>query len=608
MGVNRKRIVQGFLLVLWQFALLSQAPAQEADRAEETAATGQEASATNIAGRKKPAAKTPAAVSIRGSARLSADYYSMNPDPQGVVSARRPSPLYRLLFAPTISIYDLRIPISLILSSKQTNVTTPRASDQTFRQFLENPMNRISVAPQLGWARINLGHHVPRYSELTMGDMQIFGAGFDLRPDKFRVAAFRGTSQRAIEPALDLGTPGAFQRDMLAAHLGFGGRKSFRVGLTAVKMEDDINSIEGGADHLRPEEGFSSSISFFVPIADLLFVDAEIAASVFTRDLRAAEVDDEDLDAFNSLLPIRESTRADYAGALTIGVDQSDWGLEARVRLLGDGFVALGYPFLQSDQIEYSLAPRLRLFEGKLDLSGSIGQRENNISDTKAETATQLIGSANILAQITENFALNASYSNFGFRNNVDENNEARVEMISQALAVSPMLTIDGEEIRHSLAATLSLDDFTDRNVISGAMNSNNTRSVFLNYSARFTTLPLSCNLSLSNLQSDPDEESGLDSRFGALSISINSLHLGGSYRLLEGDLTPSLKFSYSASSTADFSADTNLLMRLGLKYKVLASTTLSLNASLKLYSYGSARPDVSYTENFLQTAFATRF
>jgi hypothetical protein len=48
-------------------------------------------------------------------------------------------------------------------------------------------MNNFAVNPKYKWAEIQLGTQYLNYSNLSTGDIGIFGAGFDLRPGKFEL-------------------------------------------------------------------------------------------------------------------------------------------------------------------------------------------------------------------------------------------------------------------------------------------------------------------------------------------------------------------------------------------------------------------------------------
>src|SRR5207245_2696485 len=98
-------------------------------------------------------------------------------------------------------------------------------------------------SPKIGWAKLYLGTHTPMYSELTVGDQPIFGAGFDLTPGKFELASSAGIAQRAIDPDSAHGIKGAYRRSIYMTRIGYGNADTSFVALNVLKMSDDPNSI-----------------------------------------------------------------------------------------------------------------------------------------------------------------------------------------------------------------------------------------------------------------------------------------------------------------------------------------------------------------------------
>jgi len=119
-------------------------------------------------------------IRMHGGITLSGDFYSFQSD-YSMFGPQRPPNLWRLIFTPTLQFSELIILLfTIVLSSVETNVTTPRTERSSFMQFLLSPVNNIGLAsfsPQIGWATFHLGSHTPQYSHLSAGDYQVFGVG-----------------------------------------------------------------------------------------------------------------------------------------------------------------------------------------------------------------------------------------------------------------------------------------------------------------------------------------------------------------------------------------------------------------------------------------------
>lgn len=530
-----------------------------------------------------------------GSLSFGADLYSMDSD--GSIMARRPNSLYRFIANTNLQYKKFSMPFSLMLSSNQTNFTTPRAPDQDIWQYLQNPMNRLSIAPKYDWAQLRLGHHIPDYSDLSTGNTPVFGGGFELTPGDFLIAGYYGSIQRAIEPDSNKNIAGAYSRSIYTLRFAYGSKGGFQAGINFVNMEDDTSSIDDRPRGRYPEAGKLMSLDFRIPIISNLTFFGEAGACFFTRNQYSEEIENEELDFLPDFLMPRYSSRLDYAGKAGVRLAFDNWGADVSALYVGDGYVPLGYRFFQSDRLEYTIAPYLNLLENKLMIRGSIGQRFNNLQDTKSETSSQLIASLNATFMITESFSVNADFSNYGIRNNVD-NDTLKVEMVSRAFSLMPNYTIRSEFASHNIMAMYSQDDFTDFNTFTGESRSNITQTFMGGYTIRFNNIPMSSTLSFNHIQNDL--------RQGELSMT--TMNIGMDYRFLENKLTPAVRFTYTLSSIGDNTEDRQLKVRLSAKYKITKSLSARMSAYINNYDYGSQRQGVSFSESFMQMMISYRF
>lgn len=542
---------------------------------------------------------SPQAFRLSGGVTLTGDVYEFTSTPDGAERPRRPASLFRLIFNPTIIIGDkVTLPFNIMLSSRETNVVTPNAKNSSFLQFIQNPMNNIgflSFSPKIDWAQAYIGTHVPMYSELSTGDEQVFGLGIDLTPGKFRFAVSAGTSQRAIEPDSVNGIRGAYARHLYAAKIGYGTEQSF-IHLNLVRAKDSPSSVVRVPEGVKPQEGLVFSTNFRVAVTDAFSVTGEAAGSAFTRDMSADDVTS-DSPVPSSLFRQRVSTRTDYAGSLALEYAESLWGIKLSSRYIGAGYATLAFPYLQPDRLDFQLAPRIKLFDRMLNLSGSVGQRVNNLSNTSGATTTQFIGSANILAVFSDAFTVTARYANFGIRNNLT-NDTLKLETVSNSLSLSPSYTLMTESAVHSFTASYSIDVFDDLNVISGAQSSNNTQTYMLVYATSFTTNPFSFSVTGSRMTND----------LPLSKLLLYSASLSASYRFFEGALVPSLLATWSNNALGDFTADRQLLLRLSMQWNATSAIAVNLAVSRNDYRYGSSRPGVSFEESFLESSVSWRF
>jgi hypothetical protein len=537
-------------------------------------------------------------LSLTGRAQITGDFYTLDATPNDVVSPRRPSSLVRFILTPTLSWRDLTLPFTLVLSSDQTNVTTPIAPHQSLAQFLQNPSNHIDFSPKYGWAQAHFGSYVPRYSDLSVGDIQLFGAGIDLKPGRFLLSAFAGTSQRAIEPDSAAGIVGAYARAMYVAKIGIGDRRTSYVDFNVVRMIDDTTSISAAPlGFVPPQEGMLGSLSLFTHLSDELSLKTEGAISLFTRDIRSKEFTGSDIDFLSGLMTVRESTRLDFGTTAELALDLNEVGVTAAVRYLGDGFVPLGFPYAQTDLLETRLSPRVRLLGNRLIVGGTIGYRVNNLSGTNLQTSTQILGTADLFVQATDDLSVSTTFSNFGVHNDVD-NDTLKIRTVNRAFTITPSYILRAASVTHSISLSYSLNDYIDDNTVTGAVRTNRTQSVFGTYTATLNEIPLNGMVSLSHVDND----------FGIGTLTINSVTIGASYRLFDRTLTPSVRAVYSQNDMEGFTPDSQLMLQTGISYKLPTGITLDLVGSINLYDYGSARNNASYNESFVRSSASMDF
>jgi len=530
-----------------------------------------------------------------GDCGLYADFYNMDSEYPGAIAARRPGTLSRMVFNASISVKDFSMPISVIIPFQQYSsviINTPAIPNTPLVNFIRNPQNRVGIAPKYKWIQLLLGSQIPVYSELSTGDLPVFGVGFNLTPGKFRFSSFAGTSQWAVEENDDKDIQGIYTRKMYFTKVGYGHEDSSHVYLIGCMLKDDTSTLNFKPIALMPQAGISTSIDFRVNFGKRAYVKGEIAGTAYTRDTRA-----NDLPEFRPSLPElvyvpKESSRSDLASIVTFGSNWKNFGLTATGRYYGDGYVSLGYPYLQTDRAEVTIDPRFILFKSKMQLSGSIGKRVNNLSGIRAATTTQTIGSMNINMQFSEKLSLSATYANYGFRNSI-VNDTFKVELVTISWSISPSYNIIGEKSVQNFTIMYSQNTFKDFNTVSGELNDNDASNGVFTYSISMIKNPLSIS-SLASYFSN-------NTSYGKL---LNkSLNISAGYKFMEKKLNTLVGLTIADNKLNDEPSGVQVTTILGIKYTMKKKMTFALNGSINIFEYGTSRPGISYREDLLRTS-----
>nr|HNH22797.1 hypothetical protein [Ferruginibacter sp.] len=204
--------------------------------------------------------------SVSGTAGITYEGYGLNRSPSGWTgyTARRPWNQVRFNFTPTFRFgKDFSLPFNFNFAAVPTNFAGPYAGikNQNFGQFITNPMNSFGLNPKYKWAELQLGTQYLKYSDLSTGDIGIFGAGVDLRPKTWRFKFFTGISQEGVN--YFAGPPtvtGAYKRKNWMVQVGneLEGKYLFAVNLA--KGKDVPASASPPPTTIKPQEGVVISV------------------------------------------------------------------------------------------------------------------------------------------------------------------------------------------------------------------------------------------------------------------------------------------------------------------------------------------------------------
>jgi hypothetical protein len=128
-----------------------------------------------------------------------------------------------------------------------------------------------------------------------------------------------------------------------------------------------------------------------------LTLKGEVSGSVYTRDMRAADLESIEITSFmKQIYKPRVSTRVDYAYTTEINLNLSHFSAKAGYRYLGPGYTSLGVASLLTDQQEMLLGAGLRFQRWSIALDG--GRQNDNLLGQKLYTTTRnrIGGSLNI--------------------------------------------------------------------------------------------------------------------------------------------------------------------------------------------------------------------
>ncbi len=257
-------------------------------------------------------------------------------------------------------------------------------------KFAENAEKLGLISPAekffLNIKTLGIGRTYPEYSELTVSGVPVNGLNFEFNPGIFYLAVAAGNNSDGINEV-------SFKRSFMAGRIGLGQKENAHLFFTLLKMKDDDQSILPPVNlFLTPQEnqvfGTEGKISLF---NNLLSLKGEGTVSLFTRDLRDADIQDGSLPSFvKSIYNPKISTSYDYALRVSAVFDQpkNDTYGSFAISRIGPGYISLAAPNIRSDQLMVE-AKINKKFPGKIiGIKMYVKYYQDNIANWKTSTTS----------------------------------------------------------------------------------------------------------------------------------------------------------------------------------------------------------------------------
>jgi len=540
---------------------------------------------------------------VSGMLGISYEGYGLDRNPNGWTGylPRRPWNQVRFNFTPNFKFSkDFSMPVNFNFAAFPTNFAGPYSGikNQNFGQYVTNPMNNFGINPKYKWAELQLGTQYLKYSDLSTGDIGIFGAGFDLRPKTLRFKFFNGISQQAVNFFSGLPpTQGAYKRRNWMAQLGLEKEGSYLFAFNFSKGKDVPSSVTTPPTTIKPQEGFVMSVVSDVYV-DKWYVKLEGAQSTFTKDLTTPL--SPIVRSLKPFIDAHTSTVTDYAAQAAIGRRSPRFDIGVMAKYLGAGYQTTGYPYQQSDRFDYTLNTRLNLWKNKMNIVASGGQRVNNVSNT-ALKAKQFIGNLNWFTQFSDAFSLNVNYNNFGFQS-ASGINPYGIKNVSNDFGVNPTFTFSNTKMSHMISLSYNFSLYDERDVVTGLTTSNKTHMALLTYVPVYFTKDISPDFSVLYFYSRIP--------MPLITTKLFTLSSGLSMPAAKKKMQLRGQLQYTIGKLNSFSSNNNFIASCNVDYKLTKKLTWTTFLSTNKYKYGNEINPVgaNYLESTCRSGFQYRF
>lgn len=141
---------------------------------------------------------------------------------------RRPNSTARLIFRPTINLFNLfQIPFEILISTEGSSA--------------RQDINQYGINPRWDWGSLYLGDFSMEFSKYTLSGIRIRGAGLELFPGNFRFSVAAGLTQRAV---IGGAQNGSYKRLIFSTKIGYGNESSSYIDFILTRVKDEITSLD----------------------------------------------------------------------------------------------------------------------------------------------------------------------------------------------------------------------------------------------------------------------------------------------------------------------------------------------------------------------------
>lgn len=534
-------------------------------------------------------------LTITGGIRLGTNFY----DASGI-DPRRDAFQWNARANLTLGFLGISAPFSFAFSDANENFRLP---SYTF----------VGISPTYKWATVHAGDRSMSLSRYTMDGVSFRGGGLELKPGKFRFAAFYGGLNRALVSDLNAvgNLNGYYQRTGWGSKIGYEDKKgAVNLILFSASDNEEDNPLTGTNQRVTPLDNKVISLGGRRTISKRLTVSTEVAHSITNQDKTAAALSNTEKDLGNQLLGLFDPNQSFVTGQayhLNGFYNLDKMGLQAGYERVTRGFRTLGALFFNNDTERFTAGANRTFLAGKLSLAANGGLERTNLDAEEGETTNRLIASINANYRPSENWLFNTGYSNF--RN--DTKLRGRTDIanpIDSIFLAQVTQSINGLALRRlgskDRPATISFvaNYQQANNIINDEVSADNQ--------TRFTNLTL--NYSAGNPSSGFQYSVGVSTNFtmlGDFSTRALSPSLGLTKSFGNNALTTQLRTALSFVTSPDApERDNNVLnLSMGASYRLKNSHSVNFSA-IHLNRFGAENEGRNFSEWYGTLGYGFRF
>lgn len=348
---------------------------------------------------------------------------------------------YQLVGSVNVSLYELvNIPLTFNFNNYGAGFSYPSLP------------NRLSLHPSYKWMRAHIGDVSMSFSPYTLSGHQFTGAGVELTPGKWQIAAMGGRLLKKVEynPELPYLMP-TYNRYGYAVKSRYNGEK-FYAGGTVFTAKDKVKEASFVADSLGvfPKSNLAMSVEGGLSLIPNLNISVEYGVSILTRDTRSERVAAPNL--IERIIGKRTSTSIYHAFKANLSYTFLKNNIGVGYERISPDYETLGAYYFNNDYENITLNYTRPFWQDKLNVAVSGGLQRDDLNGEKTEKNVRFVGSVNI--NFTPDERINASLSGSTFQGH--RNIKSAFDYINEQTPYDNLDTLRFTQISHNIDFNLN--------------------------------------------------------------------------------------------------------------------------------------------------------
>lgn len=497
---------------------------------------------------------------INGTLGLGLGTYSVNGIP-----ARQRDFTYILNGSPTLSIYGISFPFSVVVSDQQRSYT--------------QPFNQYGISPNYKWMTLHAGWRSLEFSPFSLVGHNFLGGGIELNPGKLRFGFVYGRFNKAIEEdihqSLAIAQQPAYKRMGYSVKLGLGTEKN-HFDVIFLKGKDQVNSLsrQPSSIPLAPAENSVLAISSKFSFLKHFVLDIDASGSLYTRNvmdtlenLRLGKY-----DFIKNIITLNASSSLSTAAQTSLAYNSSNYAIKAKYRRIDPDYNSMGAYYFETDVENYTIETAVRLFKSQLQLGGSFGLQYDDILHDKEVRSKRKIGSANV-AFNKQHYGIDLRYTNYGITQDRGINpalDRFRVARTNHNLSSVFRYTVNSEQLSQSFVLVGNLQSLVDLNEYTKPNSQSNSKTANLSYQISFLKKLLNLNANINYTRAEVVTGN----------IIFYGPTIGASQSFLKGNLNLGASLSYQLQENNQVDIGRLLNGNLSTSYRLGKRNALNLSVN----------------------------